>query len=179
MFIYFQRCLSEFYNSFTTKSMILIFASLLSERKIIITSRKLSRLSSIGLAFNLILYPFCWQHLFIPILPQSFVDYLEAPIPFIIGLPHSVFDRLCPCLADTVHVDADTDSVLSPFPQDLSNFPQGITHFLKKHLTKDRLLGNGLARTFLRVFVKLMGNYEMAISTNTSNTNSNGFDTER
>jgi len=147
--------------------MILVFASLLSERKILVTSRKLSRLSSVALALNLILYPLCWQHLFIPILPDSFGDYLEAPVPFIIGVPHSNLKKLRTnhLLSDTVFVDADTDCVLSPFPQDLSSLPPGIRTFLKKHLTKDRLLqGNGLARTFLRVFVKLMGNFEMALS---------------
>lgn len=30
--------------------------------------------------------PFVWQGLFIPILPHSLADYLEAPVPFVVGI---------------------------------------------------------------------------------------------
>lgn len=71
--------------------MIIIFASMLFERRIIFTSKKLYRLSACVQSANAVLYPMNWQHIFIPVLPQSLIDYLLAPMPYLIGLPHSLF----------------------------------------------------------------------------------------
>jgi hypothetical protein len=30
-------------------------------------------------------YPFAWQHVFIPVLPKSLLDYCTAPMPFLVG----------------------------------------------------------------------------------------------
>ena len=36
------------------------------------------------------MYPMTWQHIFIPILPMPLIDYLLAPMPFLIGVPEQV-----------------------------------------------------------------------------------------
>lgn len=64
---------------------------MLFERRIIFTSKKLDRLSACVQAANAILYPMNWQHIFIPVLPQTFIEYLLAPMPYLIGLPHILF----------------------------------------------------------------------------------------
>jgi hypothetical protein len=33
-----------------------------------------------------LLHPFKFQHVYIPVMPYSLVDYLEAPTPFLMGL---------------------------------------------------------------------------------------------
>lgn len=71
--------------------MIIIFASILCERRIIFTSKKLCKLSACVQAANAILYPMNWQHIFIPVLPQALIDYLSAPMPYLIGLPFCLF----------------------------------------------------------------------------------------
>lgn len=70
--------------------MMVIFASMLYERRIVFTSKRLSRLSACVQAANAVLYPMNWQHIFIPVLPMSLIDYLLAPMPFLIGVPHHV-----------------------------------------------------------------------------------------
>ena len=70
--------------------MMIIFASMLYERRIIFTSKRLSRLSACVQAANAVLYPMNWQHIFIPVLPVALVDYLLAPMPFLIGVPTPV-----------------------------------------------------------------------------------------
>lgn len=70
--------------------MMLIFASMLHERRIIFTSKKLSRLSACVQSANDIIYPMIWQHIFIPVLPMALIDYLLAPMPFLIGVPDEV-----------------------------------------------------------------------------------------
>ena len=85
--IFLQRNVSEFYNALGIQEMITLYAALLSERRIVVTSRKLSRLSSVVIACNLFLFPMYWQHIYIPVLPTQLQDYLSAPMPFLIGVP--------------------------------------------------------------------------------------------
>ena len=72
--------------------MIVIFANMLNERRIIMTSKKLSRLSACVQAANSLIYPMHWQHIFIPVLPNHLLDYLSAPMPFLIGVPSVIMN---------------------------------------------------------------------------------------
>ncbi len=156
--------MSEFYNALSTESMLVLFTALLAERRIVVTSKKLSRLSSIVVAANLFLFPMSWQHIYIPILPAQLQDYLAAPMPFLIGVPLPVWNYIpYESLGQVVHVDADTDTVTTPFPEDLTSLPEDILTPLRKNLTGERVLGDGLARAFLRALAQLMGHYQDAI----------------
>ena len=33
-----------------------------------------------------LIFPYNWQHVYVPILPASLLHFLEAPVPFIMGL---------------------------------------------------------------------------------------------
>ncbi len=33
-----------------------------------------------------LLYPFAWPHVYVPVLPTTLLHFLEAPVPFIMGL---------------------------------------------------------------------------------------------
>ena len=33
-----------------------------------------------------LLFPFSWHHVFVPILPASQIGFLDAPVPYIMGL---------------------------------------------------------------------------------------------
>ena len=41
-----------------------------------------------------LLYPFTWQHTYIPVLPPSMIDIVCSPTPFLIGLLSSSLPRL-------------------------------------------------------------------------------------
>jgi hypothetical protein len=71
--------------------MIEMFASMLRERRIIVVSKKLSRLSACVQAANALIAPMNWQHIFIPILPLKLIEYLSAPMPYLIGVPAPIF----------------------------------------------------------------------------------------
>jgi hypothetical protein len=85
-----NRNLTEYYNAVDTHNMMIIFASMLYERRIIFTSKKLKRLSACVQSANDVIYPMIWQHIFIPVLPMALIDYLLAPMPFLIGVPDEV-----------------------------------------------------------------------------------------
>lgn len=40
------------------------------------------------------LYPFSWQHTFIPVLPASMIDIVCCPTPFLVGLLSSSLPKL-------------------------------------------------------------------------------------
>ncbi|XP_036803103.1 DENN domain-containing protein 2C [Oncorhynchus mykiss] len=69
-----------------------VFASLLLERRVIFIADKLSVLSRCGHAALALLYPFTWQHTFVPVLPASMLDISCSPTPFLMG-------ALAPCLS--------------------------------------------------------------------------------
>ncbi|CAG7816562.1 unnamed protein product [Allacma fusca] len=158
-----NRNVSEFYNALGTDSMLTLFAAILSERRIVVTSKKLSRLSSVVIACNLFLFPMYWQHIYIPVLPTQLQDYLSAPMPFLIGVPLLVWDRIpSETLGQVVRVDSDSNTVTTPFPEDLSSVPEDVLYHLRKNLAADKVQGDGLARAFLRALAQLMGHYRDA-----------------
>ena len=63
-----------------------IFSSILSEKKIIFISTKLSLMTNVIQAFETLLYPFSWPHTFIPVLPSYLIDICDAPMPYIVGV---------------------------------------------------------------------------------------------
>lgn len=41
-----------------------------------------------------LLFPLRWPHTLIPVLPASLVHYLEAPVPFLMGMHQQELDRV-------------------------------------------------------------------------------------
>ncbi|XP_076265053.1 DENN domain-containing protein 1A-like isoform X1 [Rhynchophorus ferrugineus] len=159
-----NRNLTEYYNAVDINNMMLIFASMLYERRIIFTSKQLKRLSACVQSANDIIYPMIWQHIFIPVLPQSLVECLLAPMPFLIGVPEDVFKKVIRSeIGDVVVLDADSNTVDTPF-DDLNNLPQDVITSLRKQLrNKSAVLGDGVSRAFLRALVQLIGGYRDAL----------------
>ena len=94
LFVSFQRNLTEYYSAVDAHNMMIIFASMLYERRIIFTSKKLYRLSACVQSANSVIYPMNWQHIFIPVLPMVLMDYLLAPMPYLIGVPEVIYQVL-------------------------------------------------------------------------------------
>ncbi len=65
-----------------------LVSALLSERRVILISASPTRLSTCARSALSILAQglLQWQHLFIPVLPSHLVQYLAAPVPYLIGI---------------------------------------------------------------------------------------------
>lgn len=145
--------------------MIAIFASMLNERRIVMISEKLNRLSACVQAANTLIYPMHWQHIFIPLLPNTLIDYLTAPMPFLIGVPQCIFDEQVKLseLGEIVILNVDTNQLTTPF-DDVSTIPSDVLYHLRKLLKNiPGLVGDGLCRAFLRALVMLIGGYREAL----------------
>eukprot|EP00211_Chloroparvula_japonica_P002364 CAMPEP_0119121660 /NCGR_PEP_ID=MMETSP1310-20130426/2188_1 /TAXON_ID=464262 /ORGANISM="Genus nov. species nov., Strain RCC2339" /LENGTH=461 /DNA_ID=CAMNT_0007111235 /DNA_START=186 /DNA_END=1567 /DNA_ORIENTATION=- len=73
-------------RALSAKSVMRIYASLLLERRIIFVSKSLQTLTACVQACVALLYPFEWQHVYIPLLPKPMMTFVCAPMPFILGL---------------------------------------------------------------------------------------------
>ncbi|XP_012154513.1 DENN domain-containing protein 1A isoform X7 [Megachile rotundata] len=160
-----NRNLMEYYSAVDAHNMMIVFASMLYERRIIFTSKRLSRLSACVQACNALIYPMIWQHIYIPVLPLSLIDYLLAPMPFLIGVPAPTLQRVRKSdLGEVVILDADNNTIESPF-QDLESLPQDVVSNLMKALrNRPALLGDGVSRAFLRALVQLTAGYKDALT---------------
>jgi hypothetical protein len=67
------------------------FEWILCERKILFTSSQRTLLTLACDAVCSLLYPFQWNFVFIPILPVSLFEFLEAPTPFVVGIQQDQF----------------------------------------------------------------------------------------
>ncbi|XP_043480870.1 DENN domain-containing protein 1B isoform X1 [Leptopilina heterotoma] len=160
-----NRNLTEYFSAVDTYNMMIIFASMLYERRIVFTSKRLSRLSACVQACNALIYPMIWQHIYIPVLPLSLMDYLLAPMPFLIGVPSSTLQRVNKNdMGEVVVLDADSNNVDTPF-HDLESLPQDVVTNLRKALrNRPALLGDGVSRAFLRALVQLTAGYREALT---------------
>ncbi|XP_068096165.1 DENN domain-containing protein 1B isoform X2 [Hyperolius riggenbachi] len=159
-----SRNLTEYFVAVDVNNMLQIYASMLHERRIIFTSRKLSTLTACVHASASLLYPMYWQHIYIPVLPPHLLDYCCAPMPYLIGVHFSLLERVrSRSLDDVVLLNVDTNSLETPF-NDLSALPSDVVSTLKSKLKKQSTsTGDGVSRAFLRAQAALFGSYREAL----------------
>ncbi|CAH6787710.1 Dennd1b [Phodopus roborovskii] len=159
-----NRNLTEYFVAVDVNNMLRLYASMLHERRIIITSSKLSTLTACLHGSAALLYPMYWQHIYIPVLPPHLLDYCCAPMPYLIGIHSSLIERVKnKSLEDVVVLNVDTNTLESPF-NDLSNLPSDVVSALKNKLKKQSTAtGDGVARAFLRAQAALFGSYRDAL----------------
>ncbi|XP_023563137.1 DENN domain-containing protein 1B [Octodon degus] len=159
-----SRNLTEYFVAVDVNNMLQLYASMLHERRIIITASKLSTLTACLHGSAALLYPMYWQHIYIPVLPPHLLDYCCAPMPYLIGVHASLLERVKnKSLEDVVVLNVDTNTLESPF-NDLSSLPIDVVSALKNKLRKQSTAtGDGVARAFLRAQAALFGSYRDAL----------------
>ncbi|KAI9142912.1 hypothetical protein BKA69DRAFT_224314 [Paraphysoderma sedebokerense] len=110
----------------------MIFECLLHEQKVAFVSSHLNMLTLAAESICLLLFPLKWQGILIPVLPAGLIPYLEAPVPFIVGV-HSSYMPPDDDLSDVVIVNLDSNNVRvpKPVPQVPHSKRQRLLHRLK------------------------------------------------
>lgn len=155
--------LSDLYQALGPDLLIVVFSSLLLERKVILYTKNISILSSCVLGLQTLLYPFQWQHTIITILPDALVDICQAPIPVLAGLLEPItFD-----IEDGIVIDLDHKTLVQKCGDETTILPSRLSHSLKVSLEMVDLLDQGkmlssvlIAEAFLRCFVELFVGYK-------------------
>jgi len=159
-----NRNLTDYFAVVTPEIMVQLFVSMLFERRILVTSKKLSLVTAVVHGSVSLLYPMQWQHIYVPVLPPKLLDYCCAPMPFLLGVHSSMMDtvRRMP-LDDVVIFDIDKSEFNSSF-NDMEVFPREVSSKLLHKLKKlDRALDDYVASQFLRALVKVIGGYRDAL----------------
>ena len=70
-------------------------AGVLLEKQLVLFCPNIGLLSTCVLSLIPLLRPFTWQSLLLPVLPDNLLSFLEAPVPFVIGV--QVSSCFCMC----------------------------------------------------------------------------------
>ncbi|CAM9460789.1 unnamed protein product [Lampetra fluviatilis] len=102
-----------------------LFTCALLEIQILLYSNDYQQLMLVAECVTALLFPFAWQHVYVPILPASLLYFLEAPVPYLMGLHAESHDDCClpelPNEANLCFVDITNHRV--DVPEDLPLFP--------------------------------------------------------
>ncbi|XP_062868765.1 DENN domain-containing protein 5A isoform X2 [Trichomycterus rosablanca] len=102
-----------------------LFTCALLEIQILLYSQHYQRLMSVAESITALMFPFQWQHVYVPILPASLLHFLDAPVPYLMGLhSNGQDDRTMlelPQEANLCFVDIDNHFI--ELPEDLPQFP--------------------------------------------------------
>ncbi|GMF24555.1 unnamed protein product [Phytophthora fragariaefolia] len=81
--------LEPIFQLFDIKTIIHLVTLVLCEYRILLHSTQQSLLCPVAEGFCALIYPFRWQHPYVPILPRVLSEYLQAPLPYILGIHSS------------------------------------------------------------------------------------------
>ncbi|KAK9057407.1 hypothetical protein SSX86_022242 [Deinandra increscens subsp. villosa] len=102
-------------RALSLQNVLLLLAAVLLEKQVIITSPNLGVLSATVLSLIPMILPFEWQSLFLPVLPGKMFDFLDAPVPFVVGILHKPINKMRS--NNLVHVNlADNQVEMSYLP---------------------------------------------------------------
>ncbi|KAK1290206.1 hypothetical protein QJS10_CPB18g01821 [Acorus calamus] len=106
-------------RALSLESVLILIAGALLEKQLVVICPNMGVLSAIVLSFIPMIRPFEWQSLMLPVLPRKMLDFLDAPVPFIVGLQHKPGDMKIKS-ANLVRVNVSKDQVktcsLPPLP---------------------------------------------------------------
>jgi hypothetical protein len=125
----------------------------LLEQKIVLHSSQSALLTSVGEALRSILFPLQWKCSYIPMCPLAFCSYLQAPVPYIIGMDSRYFNSysapndVCVVDLDINHITIDEETMRLI---DENPLPMKPVKLLKKNLN---VLANEVSSEFVLLFV--------------------------
>ncbi|KAL3943442.1 MAG: hypothetical protein SGBAC_002490 [Bacillariaceae sp.] len=91
-----------------TEGLVFLLAAVLTECKILIHSQDIADIAMVAEVVTALAYPFTWSLPYIPILPLGMLEFVEAPLSFILGIPTCNLQLIEPyALEDIVVIDLD------------------------------------------------------------------------
>ncbi|XP_058138997.1 DENN domain-containing protein 5B isoform X2 [Dasypus novemcinctus] len=107
------------------ENLVQAFTCALLEMQILLYSQDYQRLMTVAEGITTLLFPFQWQHVYVPILPASLLHFLDAPVPYLMGLQSKEgTDRSkleLPQEANLCFVDIDNHFI--ELPEEFPQFP--------------------------------------------------------
>uniref|UniRef100_A0A665VPH8 DENN/MADD domain containing 5A n=1 Tax=Echeneis naucrates TaxID=173247 RepID=A0A665VPH8_ECHNA len=121
----FDFAISEMFNLLGVENVLQLFTCALLEMQILLYSQHYQRLMTVAESITALMFPFQWQHVYVPILPASLLHFLDAPVPYLMGLHSNGQDDRTklelPQEANLCFVDIDNHFI--ELPEELPQFP--------------------------------------------------------
>ncbi|XVF35120.1 hypothetical protein REPUB_Repub18cG0117300 [Reevesia pubescens] len=104
-------------GSLRLEHVLTIFAGALLEKQIVVVCSNLGILSATVLSIVPLIRPYQWQSLLMPVLPDDMLDFLDAPVPYIVGVKNKT-SEVQSKLANVILVDSNKNQIkASSIPQ--------------------------------------------------------------
>ncbi|XP_031267909.1 uncharacterized protein LOC116126354 isoform X2 [Pistacia vera] len=100
-------------GSLRLENVLTMFAAALLEKQIIVVCSNLGILSASVLSIIPLIRPYQWQSLLMPVLPNDMLDFLDAPVPYIVGVKNKT-SEVQSKLTSAILVDVNKNQVKAP-----------------------------------------------------------------
>ena len=150
----FDYDLLQFFAILGVENAIKLLECVLLENQILVYSSDFDKLMLVCESITSLIYPFTWSHVYVPLLPPSLENFLDAPVPYIMGLLRRTHDielykRGTVCILDIDNGELELPEELPEFPceQELKSEIENVivqfggaegTHLLKEHAIEER-----------------------------------------
>lgn len=102
-----------------------LLTCVLLENQVLLRSNDHQKLMIVGECITSILFPFVWPHVYAPILPAALHHFLDAPVPFVMGL-HADCESANKIGSEATLCFVDIDKKIIQLPEELPVFPHKI-----------------------------------------------------
>ncbi|KAI8377993.1 AEX-3 domain-containing protein [Radiomyces spectabilis] len=99
------------FRALSSHLILAVLETLLSEGKVLFLSNHPGMLSVACESFRYLLFPFYWQFVFIPVLPEKLLACLQVPVPFLIGFQGQIEDLADNAPDDVCIVNLDSNTM--------------------------------------------------------------------
>lgn len=89
-----------------------LFTCAVLEFKIVLCSKHVALLTPVAESILSLLLPFAWQGAYIPVLPSSLLDVIDAPVPFLVGVHSDCMSAASSQSSGVVFIDLDHNRVM-------------------------------------------------------------------
>jgi hypothetical protein len=120
------------FSTLSLTNILTLWTYLLVENRVAICSKHYSLLTPVCEGLLNLLFPLVWQGAYIPVMPSSMTDILDAPVPFLVGLHSDYLTQNPPETRPTgvIFVDVDRDEVHLGFDES-----SGMGHVMRTTLS--------------------------------------------
>ncbi|KAL9650377.1 hypothetical protein ABK040_016444 [Willaertia magna] len=123
------------FNTLDIDNILILMDLVLLEKQILFFSEKASVLTQIAEIITSLIFPFKWNHVYIPMLPKKCVEFIFAPVPFIMGTRRDFLDEI-DIPPEVFTIDLDTNKISCKKQQVVPNLPEKQKLKLKQTLMK-------------------------------------------
>lgn len=119
------------------QNVVTVLCAALLEKKILLLASDTSLLGVVGEGISSLMYPFSWDHVYIPALPHALAECTDAPTPFIMGLDRR-YRSWVDDFSQLVVVDLDRNTVqcaeMDPLPALPETLVEDLLVDLREHV---------------------------------------------